>query len=136
VEKSQGKGAGSGGTKGLLPVDLQHFAAKGPSKAKTGSKPFGTGPHNEKIAEVARKVRDGRIIAGGQLLPEKAIPTPNGLKSSRRPDILVEKPDGSIYGINVGKTTKSGAPIKREMESINDLEDVGIPMHFVPYSKK
>ena len=117
-------------------MDLQHFAAKGPSKAKTGPKPFGTGPHNEKIAEVARKVRDGRIIAGGQLLPEKAILTPNGLESSRRPDILVEKPDGSIYGINVGKTTKSGAPIKREMEAIYDLEDVGIPMHFVPYSKK
>ncbi|MFI2857641.1 hypothetical protein ACH6EH_10890 [Paenibacillus sp. JSM ZJ436] len=115
---------------------IQAGKRKGTDKAKTGPKPFGTGPHNEKIAEVAGQVSDGRIIAGGQLLPEKAIPTPNGLKASRRPDILVEKPDGSIYGINVGKTTKSGAPIKREMEAIYDLEDVGIPMHFIPYFKK
>jgi hypothetical protein len=70
------------------------------------------------------------------MLPEKTIPTPNGLKASRRPDILVEKPDGSIYGINVGKITKSGAPIKREMEAIYELEDAGIPMHFIPYFKK
>jgi RHS repeat-associated protein len=104
--------------------------------AKTGPKAFGTGPHNEKIAEVAGQVTDGRIIAGGQMLPEKAIPTPNGLKGSRHPDILVERPDGSIYGINVGKTTKSGAPIKREMNAINDLEDSDIPMYFVSYFKR
>lgn len=116
-----------------MKLDLQFFASK--SGSKTGPKAFGTGPHNEKIAEVASQVKDGKIIAGGQVLPEKAIPTPGGLKNSRRPDILVEKTDGSIYGINVGKTTLSGSPIKREIEAINDLEDAGIPMHFVPYFK-
>ena len=40
-----------------------------------------------------------------------------------------------MYGINVGKTTAKGAPIKREVEAIYDLEDVGIPMYFVGYDK-
>lgn len=102
--------------------------------AKRGPKPAGAGPHNLKIAEVADNVKDGEIIAGGQVLPEKAIPTPGGFKSSRRPDILVRRPDGTIYGINVGKQTKSGAPLKREAEAIQDLENAGIEMHFVPYN--
>ena len=56
---------------------------------------------NQKIKEVGESVKDGKIIAGGGVLPEKSFNTPNGIKKSRRPDILVEKSDGSIYGINV-----------------------------------
>ncbi len=112
---------------------LEEALTASKSSSKTGPKPFGTGAHNEKIAEVASQVKDGKIIAGGQVLPEKAIPTSGGFKNSRRPDILVEKPDGSIYGINVGKTTSTGAPITREVQAIYDLEDAGIQMYFVPY---
>ncbi len=78
-------------------------------------------------------VTDGEIIAGGGILPERVIQTYGGILNSRRPDILVKKPDGSLYGINVGKTTAKGAPIKREVQAIYDLEDAGLPMHFVPY---
>lgn len=56
--------------------------------------------------------------------------------ASRRPDILVKKPDGTLYGINVGKTTAIGAPIRREVQAIYDLEDVGLSMYFVPYDNK
>jgi RHS repeat-associated protein len=102
--------------------------------SKRGPKPFGTGPHNNKIKEVADSVKNGEVIAGGQTgLPEVGIKTPGGVKQSRRPDILVQRPDGSQYGINVGKTTKNGAPIKREAEAINDLEGAGLEMHYVPY---
>lgn len=89
-----------------------------------------------KIRDVADSVKDGEVVAGGQRgLPERAIPTPGGLKSGRRPDILVERPDGSLYGINVGlQSTRTGAPIKREAEAISDLESAGIEMHFVPYN--
>lgn len=66
---------------------------------------------------------------------QKKIPTPNGIKPSRRPDILVEKLNGTHYGINVGKTTAIGAPIKREMEAIYDLENIGLKMLFVAYDK-
>jgi hypothetical protein len=102
---------------------------------KRGPKPFGTGPHNLRIGEVADSVTDGRIIAGGQTgLPERFIPTPNGLLSGRRADVLVERADGSLYGINVGRvSSRTGAPIKREAEALNDLEGAGIEMHFVPY---
>ncbi len=113
----------------------------GGNKAKTGPKPFGVGAHNNKITDVTDSVVDGEVIAGGQRiinenrLPEAVIQTPNGVKSSRRPDILVERhSDGSIYGINVGKTLKNGIPTKREMDAIYDLEDVGIPMYFVSYN--
>jgi hypothetical protein len=76
---------------------------------------------------------DHRIVAGGGQKAEKLIPTLGGKKSGRRPDILVERPDGSRYGINVGKTVKSKAPIKREVEAIYDLEDAGLEMHYVQY---
>jgi hypothetical protein len=50
--------------------------------------------------------------------------------------ILVERFDGSRYGINVGKQSpRSGAPITREAQAINDLEEFGgLEMHFVPYN--
>ena len=94
---------------------------------------------NQKIREVADNVDDGKVIAGGQLdeyKPEGAINTPGGAKGSRRPDILVQRDDGSMYGINVGLQSKrTGAPIKREAEAINDLEQYGnLEMHFVPYN--
>ena len=110
---------------------------KSSGKLKTGPKPKGTGPHNLKIEEVASQVKDGEIIAGGGrgYPPEAKIPTPNGRKTYRRPDILVKRPDGSLYGINVGKTTAKGAPIKREVEALYDLEDAGIPMWFISYDK-
>ncbi|TDD60609.1 hypothetical protein E1293_45590, partial [Actinomadura darangshiensis] len=100
-----------------------------------GPTPKGTGLHNLKIAEVAGQVTDGNVIAGGGGLPERAFATPGGFLSSRRPDILVERPDGSLYGINVGKqAARSGAPIKREAEALQDLENIGISMYFVPYN--
>ncbi len=105
-----------------------------PVQMKRGPKPSGTGPHNLKIEEVAGQVQDGDVIAGGGALPERAFDTPGGFKGSRRPDILVQRPDGSQYGINVGKQAASGAPIKREAEALQDLEGIGLPMHFVSYN--
>src|SRR6266511_3172204 len=133
------------GSTGKAPTAKGVKAAKVPPKAakavkvgaKTGPKPKGTGPHNKKIEEVAKSVKDGQVIAGGQgPLPEAVIPTPGGLKSVRRPDILVRRPDGSVYGINVGKRSlRTGAMIKREAEAIADLEKFGdIEMHFAPYN--
>lgn len=75
------------------------------SDSKTGPKPKGTGAHNLKIEEKAKQVKDGTIVSiGGRgYPPEVKIPTDNGLKSHRCPDILVVKSDGSLYVINVGK---------------------------------
>ena len=118
--------------------ELGYENSGGNVKNKTGPKPKGTGPHNLTIEEIAGQVKDGEIIAGGGrgYPPEAKIPTPNGKKTHRRPDILVKKPDGSLYGVNVGKTTANGAPVKREVEALYDLEDAGIPMWFIGYDKK
>ena len=94
------------------------------------------GPHIEKIADVAGAVSDGRVIAGGQTgRPEAVIRTSGDMKGSRRPDILVERADGSMYA-NVGtQSPRTGAPMTREVQAINDLEEFGgRPMQFVPYN--
>ena len=69
---------------------------------------------------------------------EAVRPTPGGMLGSRRPDILVEKPDGSQYGINIGlQSNRTGAPVTREVQAIDDLETFGgLPMHFVAYNKR
>lgn len=100
--------------------------------AKRGPKTDPNAPHNKKIRETADGITDGEVIAGGGRLPEKAIPTPGGIKDSRRPDILVRNPDGSIRAINVGKTKTDGTPIKREAQAITDLEQTDIKTEFVP----
>ncbi|QFZ21108.1 SpvB/TcaC N-terminal domain-containing protein [Saccharothrix syringae] len=106
--------------------------------AKRGPKPAGTGPHNQKIAEIADNLPPGdKVVAGGQRpgLKEAVIPTPGGHKGARRPDVLVQRPDGSQYGINVGKRYKvSGEPIKREVEALEDLRGAGLEMRFEPYN--
>ena len=111
--------------------------------AKRGPKAFLTGPHNQTIKKIADGITDGEVVGGGQQLdkfgkrlPEAVINTPGGLKNSRRPDILVKRPDGTRYGINVGRQEKrTGLPVKRERGAINDLEHYGdLPMHFVPYN--
>ncbi len=91
-------------------------------------------PHNTPIRRVASQVADGEVIAGGGVHRERLIPTPGGYKEGRRPDILVRRPDGSLYGINVGRANKKGVPVRREREAIEDLEGAGVEMHFVPYN--
>jgi CubicO group peptidase (beta-lactamase class C family) len=92
-------------------------------------------PHNRVIRELEEGLSDGhRLIAGGSL-PERLIYTPGGHRTGRRPDLLIEAPDGSSYGINVGRTRADGTPVTRETLAIEDLEGVGIPMHFVPYDR-
>jgi hypothetical protein len=63
-------------------------------------------------------------VAGGQQagLKEAVINTVGGFKRPRRPDISVQRPDGSSYGIDVGKQAATGAPMKREAQALQDLE--------------
>ncbi len=100
----------------LNPNDWSDPLGLTPCPNKRGPKPFGEGPHNQKIKEIADWVTDGDVVAGGQRLglPEEVVPTPLGTKSARRPDITVRRPDGSRYGINVGRQERrTGLPVKR-----------------------
>ena len=68
---------------------------------------------------------------------ERTFDTAGGFEDSRRPDILVRRPDGSIYGINVGETEASGLPVPRERLAIQDLnEQAGLEMLFVSYRRR
>ena len=50
----------------------------------------------------------------------------------RYPDIIAEK-DGSTLLVQVGRTTKSGAPVAREVRALNDLRGAGYRTWFVRY---
>jgi RHS repeat-associated protein len=103
---------------------------------KRGPKTDPNAPHNATIRTHGDLLETGgnRIIAGGGKLPERLIKTDGGLKGGRRPDILLETPNGQIRGRNVGKTDAAGNPIKRELEALDDLNNFGgIPTDFVPY---
>lgn len=104
---------------------------------KRGPKTEVSAPHNAKIREeAARLTENGNTIVAGGGKTEKLIPTPGGLKSGRRPDILYETPEGELRGTNVGKTRADGTPVKREAEAIADLSNqAGLPTEFVPYDK-
>ena len=63
--------------------------------------------------------------------------TTGGNKNSRRPDILFILPgETEPRAINVGKTTVSGEPVKREREALVDLNSqAGLPTTFLPYDR-
>jgi hypothetical protein len=96
------------------------------------------------IRQVAREVTANgeEVIGGGRAFDgvyrkEAVFPTEGGFKDSRRVDLLVRRPDDSIYGINVGLEEASGSPVLREREAIQDLnEQYGLEMQFVSYGKR
>jgi hypothetical protein len=114
------------------------------NECKTGPKTDNRFGHNRTIRRVAREVtaNGDTVIAGGRSFDganrkEQVFQTPNGFKSSRRPDVLVQRPDGSIYGINVGRTQANGQAVLRERLAIQDLNEIrGLEMHFVGYRKR
>ena len=86
--------------------------------------------------------KGNRILRGGyyegEKQPEQLINTPGGYKSGRRPDIIYKTPTGETRAVNVGKTEANGQPVKRERESLADLNDPkkgNLPTTFVPYDR-
>jgi len=108
-----------------------------PQRVKRGPKTDPGAPHNKKIQELgdAIEAEGGTILAGGGRLPERVIRTPDGYKSSRRPDILYKTPEGAIKGRNVGKTKADGSPVTREQQALEDLKAVGIDIDFAAYDR-
>jgi len=123
------------GTVGAAPGE---FSATGSGNgAKRGPRPWGEGPHNLTIARrILELVLGGHDHINGGKEKEEVVKTPNGSKSSRRPDITTIAPDGSRYRENVGRTKADGQPVKREAEALDDLETVdGKRPTFTPYDR-
>ena len=109
--------------------------------ASKGTKVEGKGPnpngknggslHQGKIQETADKLKN----EGYDVSFEKYVKTPGGNKTSRYGDVLATNPEtGEQFIIQVGKQTKAGKPISRESKAIQDLENVGWKVEFVPYN--
>jgi hypothetical protein len=122
--------------------NLMRAAAKPRTGAQRG--PNDTSGHNATIRQVASEVtaEGDTVLAGGRSFDgvyrrEAEFATTGGFRDSRRPDILAQRPDGSIYGINVGQTEASGLPVLREREAIQDLNQwQGLEMQFVSYGRR
>lgn len=54
-----------------------------------------------------------------------------GFKPVRYGDLWVRTPEGERWIIQVGWTTKGGAPVAREVKAIKDLESKGWKVEFI-----
>jgi hypothetical protein len=50
----------------------------------------------------------------------------------RFPDIEAVR-DGTRVFVNIGRVTKAGNPVAREVRALNDLRSTGVEARFVPY---
>ena len=95
--------------------------------AKRGPKPWPTGAHNQKIAQRIKDLKkklgpDWEHVGGGNL-KEEVVKTMGGAKSSRRPDITFRNTKtGEVYREQVGRTTRAGDPVAREVDALDDLQ--------------
>jgi hypothetical protein len=113
----------------------------GDQTTNKGPNPGGSrgGPkHRAKVAERAQELADEGwdIIAGGGGA-ERTIPTPNGHKPNRRPDITARNPQtGEIYNENIGRSLKTGEPVARERRALDDIEGAtGQRPGYTPYDR-
>ena len=58
-------------------------------------------------------------VAGSK--KEEVVQIKDGWKSSRRPDITMRAPDGSIYRENIGRVNADGTPVAREQRALDDI---------------
>ena len=113
----------------------------GPPPTRPGPpNPYGSrgGPAHQNTVE--RRINElkagGHQHVGGGELREEEVKTPEGAKSSRRPDITTLAPDGSAYRENVGRSTASGAPVARERKALDDIEaQTGARPGYTPYDR-
>ncbi len=110
-------------------------APRGPPN-KYGSR---GGPEHRAVVE--QRIEDlkaqGHTHTHGGPLREESIRTKGGVKDARRPDITTLAPDRTIYRENVGLVNKSGQPIKRERDALDDIEAFkGRRPGFTPYYRK
>ena len=96
------------------------------------SNPYGRkgGPaHQNTIRKEEMKLQ----AAGYDTYTENAVDITNGFKKKRFTDLMGKKGDREIH-IQVGKITKSGIPVSRERQAIDDLLKSGKDVIFVPYN--
>jgi RHS repeat-associated protein len=96
---------------------------------------LGGAAHRATVAAAADAIESegGTIVAGGGRLAERAIKVGNG--RIRFPDIEAFQADGTRVFVNIGKATKAGQPVAREVRALNDLRSTGVETRFIPYNR-
>jgi hypothetical protein len=125
-------------------VGHEHVLVHNNSGEQPGPKTDNRYGHNRMIRQVAREVtaNGDKVIGGGRefdgvFRKEAFYRIDDGFKGARRLDLLIERPDGSKYGINVGLLEESGLPKLRERLAIQDMnERIGLEVRFVPYGRR
>ena len=85
--------------------------------------------------QTIQSVTDNMRKQGLDVQFEHYVKTPGGYKNSRYGDILVTDPQtGEQWIVQVGKQTKFGNPVSREIKAIQDLQNAGYNVQFVPYN--
>jgi len=75
--------------------------------------------HQAKVAEVAEDVKS----RGLRVKQEHQVKTPEGEKGSRYVDVVGKDADGNVVEMHqIGRQTRSGAPVAREARAIRDIE--------------
>ncbi len=130
-----GIGNMAAGVRGLMTTGSGGGKQQGVTGAKQGPpNPYGKkgGPaHQEKVGEVAADVESRGLEAGF----EHKVETPGGAKGSRFVDVVGRDAQGNIVEMHqIGRQTKGGAPVTREVRALNDIERAtGTPPRFHPY---
>jgi hypothetical protein len=90
--------------------------------------------HQGEITETINTLKNNGYSS---IKKERYVPTPNGSKRGRFADIYAIDPNGESVFFQVGKQNKSGLPVKREREAIEDLYQVypEAQYYFIPYNK-
>jgi RHS repeat-associated protein len=117
------------GADAVADVAAQRAAAK--LVPNPGGK-LGSLAHRAAVATAAKELEtDGyTITAGGGRLAERAINVMGD--RVRFPDIEAVR-DGTRVFVNIGRVTKAGNPVAREVRALNDLRSTGVEARFVPY---
>ena len=112
-----------------------YSSAGGAPSGGRGPNPGGRlgGPaHRNKVEEIKKTYREQGFEVS---VKEQKIVTPGGYKESRYGDIMVRDPNtGEKWIVQVGKQTKTGDPVVREIRAIIDLMYAGYYVEFVPYN--
>jgi RHS repeat-associated protein len=95
----------------------------------------GSKEHQDRVKGRIEELKDeGMTHVGGGDKPEETVRTPGGEKGSRSPDITMERPDGSRYRENVGRTNQNGEPAARERRAKADIEKATGQCAFTSYT--
>jgi RHS repeat-associated protein len=101
-------------------ADVISDSAKTTRKVPNPNGKKGGQAHQDKVEEVAEAVRERGLDAR----TEVPIPTPGGRRQKRVADVAgFDKPTGELAEVHqVGRTTKSGLPVSREVKAAEDIK--------------